>query len=56
MTSDMHLLELGLLADMIDNGQDNHNAANQQNQAAQNHLIDPSEDAAFREFMQMMTN
>jgi len=54
------LLEIGLIADMIDNGQDggNANANNGGGGGAngQNHLIDANEDAAFREFMQMMTN
>ena len=48
MTQDEHLLEIGYIADMIDNGDANN--------GAQNHLIAPSEDAAFREFMQMMQN
>ena len=43
MTQDEHLLEIGYIADMIDNGDANN--------GAQNHLIAPSEDAAFREFM-----
>ena len=43
------MLEIGLIADMIENGNDNA-------QNLQNHMIDPNEDAAFREFMQMMQN
>lgn len=48
MTQDAHLLEIGLIADMIENA-DGNNA-----ETGQNHLIAPSEDAAFRDFMRMM--
>ena len=50
MTQDAHLLEIGLIADMIENA-DGNNA-----ETGQNHLIAPSEDAAFRDFMRMMQN
>lgn len=58
MTHDKPLVEIGLIADMVDNGAENNNAqgggaaGNQQ----QNHMIDANEDMAFREFMQLMQN
>ena len=55
MTSDSELLEIGYIADMVDSsGRPNQDSQARRN--AQNHLIDPFEDAAFREFLQMMQN